>query len=108
MSDLTPEQNIEGHAFNALTKALREDQWMPLSERLRIADAVADAVVPIVQVYERLRFLEAAGTFPEPFRTIIAEAARRGGDVPAGDLTEQRRAWRASLRSGAASETIEP
>jgi hypothetical protein len=46
---VTPEQNIRGHAFNALTHALRGDQWMPLGERERISRAVVAAVEPVIR-----------------------------------------------------------
>ena len=38
-------QNIRGHAFNALTEALGEDEWMPLSRRLDIANTIGDAIL---------------------------------------------------------------
>lgn len=41
----TFEQNIRGHAFNALTGALGSDPWLPLSRRKELADAVGDAVL---------------------------------------------------------------
>ncbi|MDH6460131.1 hypothetical protein M2302_000282 [Micromonospora sp. A200] len=30
--------------FNGLTAALREDQWMPLSERARVSQAIYDSL----------------------------------------------------------------
>jgi hypothetical protein len=74
---VTPEQNIHGHAFNALTAELTGYDWMRLSKRSRLADVVVAAVDPVIRAYERTRFLEASKDFPEPFRfrSIIAEAA---------------------------------
>jgi hypothetical protein len=42
---LTFEQNIRGHAFNALTASLGSDPWLPLSRRKEIADAIGDAIL---------------------------------------------------------------
>ncbi len=50
---MTPEQNIEGHAFNALTESLGGDPWLPLSDRLRHARAVVAAVEPVIRAYGR-------------------------------------------------------
>ncbi len=38
---------------------------------------VIAVVEPAIRAAERLRFLEAAKDFPEPYRTIIAETAGR-------------------------------
>ena len=78
---MTPEQNIEGHAFNALTASLGDDPWLPLSQRLRHAKAVVAAVEPVIRACEQRRFLEVSKDFPEPFRTIIAGAARPDGEL---------------------------
>ncbi len=46
---MTPEQNIQGHAFNALTEALTDSlDWMPLSARERVAASVVAAVEPLI------------------------------------------------------------
>ena len=42
------EQNIQGHAFNALTYALRREWFLPLSVRERVAVAVVAEVEPLL------------------------------------------------------------
>ena len=59
MSGLTPEQDIEGHAFNALTASLGSDPWLPLSQRLRHARPVTAAVEPVIREYEQQRIVSA-------------------------------------------------
>ena len=69
---LTPDQNIRAHAFNAVAPALAvTGDWLPLSVRQRVADAVIDDAAPVI----RAEFAIIARDFPEPFRALIMEAA---------------------------------
>jgi hypothetical protein len=48
---------------------------MPVSTVIEMP--VSTVIEPAIRADERLRFLEAAKDFPEPHRTIIAQAAGR-------------------------------
>jgi hypothetical protein len=45
---------VEAHAFNAVTRALAPDTFMPLSERQAVAQAVVAAIEPVIREDERV------------------------------------------------------
>jgi hypothetical protein len=94
---MTPEQNIHGHAFNAVTGVLSGEDWVPLSLRSRVADAVVAAVEPVILAYERARFCEAAHDFPAPFAGIIATVA---SGQPAATAVPEAAGSRAAAMTG--------
>lgn len=83
---LTQEQDIRGRAVNALTRALREDQWMPLSDRERIADAILEAVDTYIRANEAQRLITTS--------LGMAELQRRVDDLRAFE-----REYRSRLRA---------
>jgi hypothetical protein len=76
---------IRAAAFNAITAAGPPPHYLTLGERERLSYAVADAVEPLARSDEAALFWAVAKSFPEPFRSLIAEIAGRHA-LPQGDI----------------------
>jgi hypothetical protein len=72
----TFEQNIRGHAFNALTASLGSDPWLPPSRRKEIADAIGDAILAFLAPLGLADAVWQPATREIPLRRLAPEEVR--------------------------------